>query len=275
MPFYVALVHTVAQKPLTLDVCHALKASITQGGGLMRKLNNSGRRPLPTKMKAKMGLGKQKFANIISAEFVANPKCAVSTWHTIKAMDPVMRFTLLRADELLFARPPRPEATPKGCIQEWYPEGVEPDDAELLERRSKHESELIKVLKGYNNEYPEEVFYTPEDWERIQKNRKEDVIEWLYDPEELAEEEEKELPRLVPTWPRTLGMSFEDRDDALDNAELPDLKATKIGMGNVDDDDEYGVVDGEAVDDEDESDEEDVPDEPEEVEEDEPPRRKL
>lgn len=146
-PFYVALLHVVPQQKYAVEVCQALKNTVNDNGGLIRKINNAGRRPLPTPFKAKMGLGKQKFANIVTVEFMANPKGALAAMDTVRKMDYCMRSSLLRADELLLCRPPRPVGEPKGCIQDWTPEDEPVPSPALLERRAAFESEFILMMK--------------------------------------------------------------------------------------------------------------------------------
>ena len=81
---------------------------ITENGGLVRRVNNSGIRPLPTEMRGK-GVGENhKFASIASIEFIANPVTATNALKTVKGLDDVIRVSLLRADEILTKRPIRP-----------------------------------------------------------------------------------------------------------------------------------------------------------------------
>jgi len=107
-PFYVALCHIRPKTGLTEPVVEKLTTLIKSGGGLVRRVNNSGIRPLPTEMRGKGVAEFHKFASIASVEFISNPPLAVSTTQQIRGLDDVIRISLLRADDLLLNRPPRP-----------------------------------------------------------------------------------------------------------------------------------------------------------------------
>ena len=74
----------------------------------MRRVNNSGIRPLPTEMRGKGVAEFHKFASIASVEFISNPPLAISATQQVRGFDDVIRISLLRADDLLLNRPPRP-----------------------------------------------------------------------------------------------------------------------------------------------------------------------
>lgn len=128
MPFYVALCHIrhdARGGSAATYVMNQLKTNVNSGGGLVRRVNNSGVRPLPTRMKAKSGGKRYRYAHIASMEFAANPQCAIEATTRIRNMDDVLRLTLLRADDLLLARPPRPRGEPadgKEVPQEMFSE---------------------------------------------------------------------------------------------------------------------------------------------------------
>jgi len=109
-PFYVALCHIRPRTGLTEPVMEKLVSIIKNGGGMVRKVNNSGVRPLPTEMRGKGVAEFHKFASIASVEFMANPQLAISATQQVRGFDDVIRLSLLRADELLMNAPPRPTA---------------------------------------------------------------------------------------------------------------------------------------------------------------------
>jgi ribosomal protein S6 len=107
-PFYVALCHIRPRTGLTEPVMEKLASLIKTGGGVVRRVNNSGIRPLPTEMRGKGVAEFHKFASIASVEFVSNPPLAISATQQVRGFDDVIRISLLRADELLLSKPPRP-----------------------------------------------------------------------------------------------------------------------------------------------------------------------
>ena len=111
-PFYVGLCHIRPRSGLTEPVMEQFVRAVRDHGGVVRRVNNSGIRPLPTEMRGKSVGERHKFASITSIEFVANPKGAVSASQAVRGLDDVMRVSLLRADEILQKRPPRPIREP-------------------------------------------------------------------------------------------------------------------------------------------------------------------
>ncbi|KAH9261704.1 hypothetical protein BASA81_000360 [Batrachochytrium salamandrivorans] len=232
-PFYVALLHVVPQQKYAVEVCQVLKNTVNDNGGLVRKINNAGRRPLPTPFKAKMGLGKQKFANIVTVEFMANPKCALTAMDMVRKMDYCMRSSLLRADELLLCRPPRPVGAPKGCIQDWTPEGEPVPSPALLERRSVFESEFVLMMKEKvqsGQRLYEEDLRLPQEYDLLSKaSAQAAAAEATSAPgaaTEAAEEEEEDVTEDYSAF----GM---EADDGEEPVPTKGGKAGKAGKGGA------------------------------------------
>jgi len=109
MPAYVMLVHL---NPTLVNaaerVASVVGQAIAANGGVVRRLNNAGLRPLPYAIKAPGAAEKHLFAGFLTVEFVGRPALLPKVRaELVKTQKEVLRSTFLRADETLEAPPPR------------------------------------------------------------------------------------------------------------------------------------------------------------------------
>ena len=107
-PFYVALCHLRPTPGVTQPVMENFAQMLRDSGAIVRRINNAGVRPLPIEMRGKSVGERHKFASITTVEFVSNPQVAITTTHQLRAVDDILRVSLLRADDILTKPPPRP-----------------------------------------------------------------------------------------------------------------------------------------------------------------------
>jgi ribosomal protein S6 len=107
MPLYTLLLH---MKPNTEGVRRAPAAVaklITDRGGVVRRLNNSGTRPLPMVLKGTNYGERFPFADIVSVEFMAKPSLLPDIKFALLSQPDTLRYSFLRCDETLLKPPPR------------------------------------------------------------------------------------------------------------------------------------------------------------------------
>src|SRR5262245_56974943 len=104
MPFYVALLHL---KPLGLQTpktsLKAIETAIAARGGIIRAVNDAGRRPLPYAFKGKGADGKFIQSNVVTVEFAGKPKEMRLLNKALMDMSDVLRVNILRAEETLLS----------------------------------------------------------------------------------------------------------------------------------------------------------------------------
>jgi ribosomal protein S6 len=107
MPTYCLLL-TVKPLPNAAEkVASLVSRTISQHGGLVRRINNSGVRALPYALHG-VGIGEKfLFANMLSVEFLAKPALLQEIKVSLRGSQETLRSSVLKADDTLLRAPPR------------------------------------------------------------------------------------------------------------------------------------------------------------------------
>jgi len=108
---YVLLLHIKPAQSNVTKVSNMISKVIQTGGGVVRRLNNSGVRPLPYPIRGSSIGEKHLFANIVSVEFVCKPTLLEELKLMLRGSQETLRSAVLKADDTLVAPPPRADPT--------------------------------------------------------------------------------------------------------------------------------------------------------------------
>jgi ribosomal protein S6 len=158
-PFYVGLCHIRPDRQRAIGVMETFAKAVKQSGGLVRRVNNAGIRPLPTEMRGKSVGERHKFANIATIEFISNPVAAQSALKQVRGLEDCVRANLLRSDDILHKRPirPTPADVEYAKIFKIYQEtlhGIDSDELDKLLRDSQADDVSSKQEKKESTNIP-------------------------------------------------------------------------------------------------------------------------